>query len=153
MTSLLIKNFANRYPRGRWAIAMLAEHHVLTTSQLTALGFWYQPERDDPPDRWLHRYRPLAEETGVGLVLVTTHDPALHERIDPGGLTIATSHPDRGHPAGPVWSTHAAGERVALHDLPEAVPLDPGISPHPIYDPRRPCDEAIADSDYSYAQP
>jgi hypothetical protein len=43
-------------------------------------------------------------------VLVTTTVPArereLHERLDPAGLTVATSHPDLGHPTGPVWLTH-----------------------------------------------
>ena len=86
-------------------------------------------------------------------MLVTTRDPALHERIDPSGLTVATSHPELGHPAEPVWMTEAGGEPVALHDLPSSEPLDPDLSPHPIYDPRRPCDEAIADGGYSYVEP
>jgi hypothetical protein len=38
-----------------------------------------------------------------------------------------------------------------LHDLPEAEPLHERFERHPIFDPNRPTDEAIADGVYSYA--
>lgn len=121
------------------------------------IGFWYQPDPGGPPSRWLRRYGALAAKTGVGLVLVTTSDPGrermLRERLHLGGLTVATSVVGLGHPAGPVWLTHTNRDRLALHELPEADQLDPGLRPHPIYDPHRPGDEAIADGTYSYVQP
>lgn len=122
------------------------------------VGFWFEP---DPGEgavaRRVHRYRPLAARTGLGTVLFRIGDQQreeqLHEHLDRlnlTGLTVATSYPDLGHPAGLVWLTHASGGRVALHELPEAEPLGPGVPPHPIHDPRRPNDEAVADGEYSY---
>lgn len=121
------------------------------------IGFWYQPDPGGPPSRWLRRFRGLAAKTGVGLLLVTTPDPdrerKIRGRLGANGLTVATSVSGLDNPAGPVWLTHVEGERLALHELPEADQLDPRLRPHPIYDTRRPGDEAIADGTYSYVHP
>ncbi|MGI5180532.1 hypothetical protein ACQEVZ_29880 [Dactylosporangium sp. CA-152071] len=104
------------------------------------IGFWYQRDPGGPPSRWLRRYYSLADNTGVRLLLVTTDNHFEHQ---PGGLTIATSRPGE-----LAW--HLRGERLALHEHPEAEQLDPPV--HPIYDPQRQYDEAIADGVYSYVR-
>ncbi|MEV0561570.1 hypothetical protein [Dactylosporangium sp. NPDC050588] len=106
------------------------------------IGFWYQRDPGGPPSRWLRRYRCLAADTGVSLLLVTTDDPDRFGRHS-GGLTVATSRPGE-----LAW--HVRGERLALHELPEAEQLDPSV--HPIHDPQRPSDEAVADGGYSYVR-
>ncbi|GAA2591984.1 hypothetical protein GCM10010399_23150 [Dactylosporangium fulvum] len=106
------------------------------------IGFWYQRDPGGPPLRWLRRYRSLAVDTGVSLLLVTTDDPDRLGRQS-GGLTIAASRPGE-----LVWRVR--GERLALHELPAAEQLDPSV--RPIYDPQRPYDEAVADGVYSYVR-
>ncbi|MBF9133332.1 replication-relaxation family protein [Plantactinospora sp. S1510] len=133
-------------------------------------GFWFEP---DPggigaaalADR-VHSYPPLAERTGLATLLFQTADPQREDELrhldrrNLRQLTIATSNPEQGHPAAPVWQPIGAHHRLALTELPHTQQLWPPddpirghvepLAPHPIHDPDRPGDEAIADGDYTY---
>ncbi|BCB81229.1 hypothetical protein GCM10022251_62790 [Phytohabitans flavus] len=137
-------------------------------------GFWLEPDPGDTPIPTLanrvHRYPPIAERTGLATLLYRAADPdreaALHRqlaRLNLHQLTVATTHPDAGHPADTVWQPVGAGQRVALHQLPhteqlehpndEALFLDAAnLAEHPIHDPNRPGDESIVDGGYSYTR-
>ncbi|MEV4511509.1 hypothetical protein AB0K00_21355 [Dactylosporangium sp. NPDC049525] len=106
------------------------------------IGFWYQRDAGGPPSSW-PCHRSLAVNTGASLLLVTTDDLDRFGR-NSGGLTIAASRPGE-H----AW--HVRGERLALYELPEAEQVDPSV--HPIHDPQRPYDEAVADGVSSYVRP
>ncbi|SCG60376.1 replication-relaxation family protein [Micromonospora humi] len=134
-------------------------------------AFWYQPHPGElrPADLadHVHAYRRLAERTGLATLLFHAVDPQREqelrrhlERRYTRHLTVVTSNPEQGHPAGPVWQPIGETHRLALTDLshtPEQWPPDtvtlkevrPRV-PHPIYDPERPYDESVADGEYHY---
>ncbi|GLH97788.1 replication-relaxation family protein [Phytohabitans aurantiacus] len=135
-------------------------------------GFWLEPDHGDTTIASvagrIHRYRPVADRTGLATVLFRTTDPhreaALHQqlaRLNLDQLTVATTHPDAGHPATRVWLPAGARERLAMVDLPpteqvehpndRALFLDAqNLAEHPIHDRSRPGDESIVDGGYSY---
>lgn len=137
-------------------------------------GFWLEPDPGDTSVAALagrvHHYPAIAERTGLATLLFRTTDPQreqdLHRqlaRLNLRQLTVATTHPDAGHPADTVWLPAGGSERIALHQLPtteqvvhpndDAFILDAqNLAPHPIHDPERPTDEAIVNGDYSYTR-
>lgn len=92
-------------------------------------GFWLEP---DPGDTTVaavagrvHHYPAIAEQAGLATVLFRTTDPHreqdLHRqlaRLNLRQLTVATTHPDAGHPADSVWLPAGGSERIALHQFP-----------------------------------
>ena len=84
-------------------------------------------------------------------------------RLNTTGLYVATAHRFLGHPANRLWRPTDREHRIALHQTPETHlaynPDNPFLrnhrdhAPHPIYDPYRPGDEAVADNGHTYTPP
>ncbi|MEU7570079.1 replication-relaxation family protein [Micromonospora sp. NPDC049240] len=122
-------------------------------------AFWYQPDPGqirptDLADRG-HTYRRLTEHTGLANLLFHAADPQCEqelgrhlERRNTRHLTVVTSNPEHGHPAGPILQPTGETHHLTLTDLPhtpEQWPPDTLTfkevrprAPHPIYDPERP---------------
>jgi hypothetical protein len=103
------------------------------------IGFWFQPSSPVSPGTLLIRAADASEEAQV------------RSRLRGTGHAVATTYARLGHPADAVWLQLDGDSRIPLHDLPEAEPLHERFERHPIFDPNRPTDEAIADGEYSYA--
>ncbi|MFF0471874.1 replication-relaxation family protein [Micromonospora zamorensis] len=134
-------------------------------------AFWYQPDPGeirpaDLADR-VHAYRRLAEQTGLATLLFHAADEQREqdlrrylERRNTRHLTVATSNPEHGHPANPVWQPIGETHRLALTNLPQTPDQWPPDTvtfkeirpraPHPIYDPERPYEESVANGEYHY---
>ena len=137
-------------------------------------GFWLEPDPGETSVAALagrvHHYLDIAARTGLATLLFRTTDPQreqdLHKklaRLNLRQLTVATTHPDAGHPANSVWLPAGGSERIALHQLPtteqvahpndDAFILDAqNLAPHPLHDPERPGEEAIVNGEYSYTR-
>ncbi len=136
--------------------------------------FWLEP--DDGTTRpatlaaHIHRYRPIVARTEVPAVLFHCTDEEREtavrqhlSRLNTTGLYVATAHRYLGHPATQVWRPLNSEHRIALHEIPETYlaynPADPFLhdpqyhAPHPIHDPCRPGDEAVADNGHTYTPP
>jgi len=137
-------------------------------------GFWLEPDPGDTSAAAVagrvHHYPAIAGRTGLATLLFRTTDPHreqdLHRqlaRLNLRQLTVATTHPDAGHPASDVWLPVGGSERIALRQLPATEQLEhpndqapllesENLAPHPIHDPERPTLEAIVTGDYSYTR-